>query len=72
MFINNHMNIRNVFILFLSILSLNIYGQLHLKVGRHMFTDTVWVDRVSDVTFRFHTPAYYDGNPVVKADKPWG
>lgn len=65
------MNIRNVFILFLSILSLNIYGQLHLKVGRHMFTDTVWVDRVSDVTFRFHTPAYYDGNPVVKADKPW-
>lgn len=44
--------------------------QLSAQVGRYLaadytFTDMARVERV------FHTPRYYDLNPVLKADKPW-
>ena len=38
--------------------------------GRTLAADTSWVDDMNGVEYQFHVPAYYAGNPIIKADKP--
>jgi hypothetical protein len=41
-----------------------------IDVGRQLFVDDFLIESTT-LTRTFHRPEYYDGNPVLKPDKPW-
>ncbi|HWQ53433.1 MAG TPA: hypothetical protein VN442_07095 [Bryobacteraceae bacterium] len=41
-----------------------------IEVGRQLFVDDFLIES-TDLRRTFHRPDYFEGNPVLKADKPW-
>lgn len=57
---------KSLFILVLLFCSVGLFAQNgRILVANHSFSKQEGVERV------FHTPAYYAGNPVLKADQKW-
>jgi len=45
-------------------------GVIPMDVGRQLFVDDFLIESTT-LRRTFHRPEYYDGNPVLKPDKPW-
>jgi len=43
---------------------------INIDVGRQLFVDDFLVEKTT-LQRTFHQPEYYDGNPIIKPDKPW-
>lgn len=41
-----------------------------INIGRQLFVDNFLIEK-TDLTRVYHHPTYYQGNPIVKPDKPW-
>ena len=57
---------KSFFVLGLLFCSVGLFAQNgRILVANHSFSKQEGVERA------FHTPTYYEGNPVLKADKKW-
>ena len=45
-------------------------GLIPIDVGRQLFVDDFLIENTT-LTRTFHRPEYFEGNPVLKPDKPW-
>ena len=46
-------------------------AMLAIQGEKQLFLDDLLIETVCEITRTFHRPVEYEGNPVLKKDKPW-
>ena len=45
--------------------------ELHIRDTPQYFFDTGMIEEIQNITRTVHSPVMFDGNPVIKKDRPW-